>query len=79
MLLWILHSISESTVAAIDARSCHAENLVIVARRATRNALPVHPVIVVIVLTVHAAGSLPLARDNVALWLVKLADASVQE
>ena len=79
MLIWILHSIAESTITTIDARSCHAENLVLVARRTTRNALPVHPVIVVIVLTVHAASPLPLTRDNVALRLVELADASVQE
>ena len=79
VLIWILHSIAESPIATIDARSCHAENLVLVARRAARNALPVHPVIVVIVLTVHATSPLPLTRDNVALRLVKLADASVQE
>ena len=79
VLIWILHSIAESPIATIDTRSCHAENLVLVARRAARDALPVHPVIVVIVLTVHAASSLPLTRDNVALRLVKLADASVQE
>ena len=79
MLIWILHSIAESTGAPINARSCHTEYFVVVARSATRDALPVHAVIVVIVLTVHAACSLPLTRDNVALRLVELTYASVQE